>query len=149
MPTMIALDTSMTSKSSFARRSTRCRRRDRSSICRAKVATMKPHNMIKPVVAHPRGNPHRARKLVDLMPASVMAWVEVIKIRNRPRAMSMYPIRSDFRLDGSDPSRLSALGPVADGSVRPLGVAGDTDGGATTVVDRNAAATTSVDGLIG
>jgi len=103
---------------------------------------MKPHNMIKPVVAHPRGNPHRARKLVDGMPASVMAWVEVIKIRNRPRAMSMYPIRSDFRREGSHPA-------ATDTSVHPLGVAGRTDGGSTTGVDRKAAATTSVDGLIG
>jgi len=56
--------------------------------------------------------------------------------------MSMYPIRSDFRREGSHPA-------ATDTSVHPLGVAGRTDGGSTTGVDRKAAATTSVDGLIG
>jgi hypothetical protein len=110
---------------------------------------MKPHNMIKPVVAHPCGNPHLARKLVDLMPASVIAWVDVIRITNRPRAMSMYGIRPDFRRDGSDPARQSAAGTrLADRSVHPVGIAARRDGDSITVVDRNAAATPSPAGLI-
>ena len=109
---------------------------------------MNPHNMIKPVVAHPRGNPQRARKLVDLMPTSVMAWVDVIRIRNRPRAMSMYGIRP-VRRDGSDPARRSALGAgLTCRSVHPPGIAGR-NGESTAVVERNAAAANSVDGFNG
>src|SRR5262245_18232557 len=150
MPTMTALDANITSRSSFARRSALCRMRDGSYICRTNVATMSPLSRSKPVVAHPRVLPHRARKLVDPRPASVIACVEVIRIRNRPRAMSMYPIRSGFARDGSDPARLFRPGPaVTEVSDHPLGLAGRSDGGSITVVDRSAAATKSADGLIG
>src|SRR6266446_3194663 len=93
MATINTLDANMTAKTRRARRRTRRRMDSRASISRANVATMKPHSMIRPVVAQPRGSPQRMRELVAATPAIVIACVEVIKIRNRPRAMSMYGIR--------------------------------------------------------
>ena len=87
--TMTTLEANITARSCFARRTTRSRTRAWSTVCRHNVATMNPHSIVSPVDAHPRGSPQRPSALVAGIPASVMAWVDAMRTRKRPRAMSM------------------------------------------------------------